>query len=803
MGLTVTELAPGLSLHQRREDEPQATFFYELDNSTLKVCELEYDFSASSNMAIQGTDSMVIQVSVQPFERKAVAVVQVVDKYQGWSLSTSWRYSLTVPPREVLEEYVSKDRRAMEAEQELFREALSALPTDILPVDMIQHLCKRRGLKFFDLDFPADSSSLFPHPNEASDQVVQWRRPGEFMLVDPEKNLGNPDVFIEGIEPGDIRQGALGDCWLMCALSSLAEFPDLVRKLFVTTSANEEGVYRVVLCKNGEWVNVTVDDLFPCFPGSGPIYSRSRGNELWVLLLEKAFAKIHGCYGLLRGGWANEGMIDLTGCPGTRYDFSAEDIQEKIHNGDLFALMKEFDERQYLLSASTPGEDRWSDVGGAPVAGEAGCTGLVHGHAYTVLQVKESRTGARLLNLRNPWGNFEWNGDWSDSSPLWTESIKQELNFVPDAEDGAFWMSFEDFVTHFACINVNRTQPWRDIRQKGLFIRSDGFTTSNCLFELEVATATRLFVGLHQEDSRVDGVSELRPYIDLGAIIYKEDDGMIEIVDSVPQSLTRESQAEFVLDPGSYYILPCSTGCRMQPEEGDSQEEHPLLDGDHLDIDFLWVLKDIFRKYDVTMQQRLDFQEFSRLVADVGEPPLDQQTWNHLITDYCGNEHGIPFRAVEAYFTRDHTADIRKMLSLLGYSKSLWSGKSRCFVLSVHSEADVVVKRVDLRTPDISEKVQAHFLKSTSEPHDPSASVCIYSKYQSGAYTYSYAVENQSAAPISFTLDSSNSAGLLCSSEQFVCTRPIEPNEIVLMQHLQCQRSATSFSTSWKASWTT
>ena len=154
-------------------------------------------------------------------------------------------------------------------------------------------------------------------------------------------------------------------------------------------------------------------------------------------------------------------------------------------------------------------------------------------------------------------------------------------------------------------------------------------------------------------------------------------------------------------------------------------------------------------------------------------------------------------------------------------------------------------QRVDLRTPDISEKVQAHFLKSTSEPHDPSASVCIYSKYQrcvfpafvddsvaglrrkkvsrlsllfltqatiarphpsplySGAYTYSYAVENQSAAPISFTLDSSNSAGLLCSSEQFVCTRPIEPNEIVLMQHLQCQRSATSFSTSWKASWTT
>ena len=60
------------------------------------------------------------------------------------------------------------------------------------------------------------------------------------------------------------------------------------------------------------------------------------------------------------------------------------------------------------------------------------------------------------ISVGVPCALFHRNGDWSDSSPLWTESIKQELNFVPDAEDGAFWMSFEDFVTHFACINVNR-----------------------------------------------------------------------------------------------------------------------------------------------------------------------------------------------------------------------------------------------------------------------------------------------------------------------------------------------------------
>ena len=46
------------------------------------------------------------------------------------------------------------------------------------------------------------------------------------------------------------------------------------------------------LCKNGNWVHVVVDDYFPCSPEGGPVYSRGEGDELWVLLLEKAFAKV-------------------------------------------------------------------------------------------------------------------------------------------------------------------------------------------------------------------------------------------------------------------------------------------------------------------------------------------------------------------------------------------------------------------------------------------------------------------------------------------------------------------------------
>lgn len=56
--------------------------------------------------------------------------------------------------------------------------------------------------------------------------------------------------------------------------------------------------------------------------------------------------------------------------------------------------------------------------------------GLVSGHAYTLIAAKQTSKGDRLVKLRNPWGETEWTGDWSDSSPLWTEQMQVCVNLV-------------------------------------------------------------------------------------------------------------------------------------------------------------------------------------------------------------------------------------------------------------------------------------------------------------------------------------------------------------------------------------
>ena len=86
--------------------------------------------------------------------------------------------------------------------------------------------------------------------------------------------------------------------------------------------------------------------------------------------------------------------------------------------------------------------------------------GIVPGHAYSILDVRHV-FGQRLVCLRNPWGSFEWKGDWSDTSPMWKKHplvralLKPEtIMSKSDKDDGLFWMSWNDFLKYFSSIDV-------------------------------------------------------------------------------------------------------------------------------------------------------------------------------------------------------------------------------------------------------------------------------------------------------------------------------------------------------------
>lgn len=61
------------------------------------------------------------------------------------------------------------------------------------------------------------------------------------------------------------------------------------------------------------------------------------------------------------------------------------------------------------------------------------------------------------MKLRNPWGKFEWKGDWGDESDLWTDELKKKAGLTSE-DDGAFWMSFTDFKEYFSRYQICQYQ---------------------------------------------------------------------------------------------------------------------------------------------------------------------------------------------------------------------------------------------------------------------------------------------------------------------------------------------------------
>jgi calpain-15 len=266
---------------------------------------------------------------------------------------------------------------------------------------------------------------------------VEWRRAADIPGLSDATGL---HLFAGAIEPNDIKQGQIGDCYFLSSLAALAERPDRIRSMFLQEEGCN-GMYAARMYKNGVKMVVTVDDLIPC-KGDSVAFARSNGAELWVLLLEKMWAKLHGCYDRIAGGLEYETIRDLSGAPG--YFFSGID-------DDAFERIFEYDELNYMMGCSM--SETYDQE-------QAEKQGIVAGHAYTLLAAARVRDQwgqeHRLVKLRNPWGSGEWNGKWSDKSSEWTADLRRQVSFDGDRDDGIFWMDFEEFKEIYGFWSVNK-----------------------------------------------------------------------------------------------------------------------------------------------------------------------------------------------------------------------------------------------------------------------------------------------------------------------------------------------------------
>ena len=108
----------------------------------------------------------------------------------------------------------------------------------------------------------------------------------------------------------------LGNCYFLAVLSSLAEFPDRILALIENTKVSKKGKYELNFFVNGVITSIEVDDFFPVKKGTKELaFAHSVNNDMWVPLLEKGWAKLHGSYIATEGGIPSFAATHLTGVP--------------------------------------------------------------------------------------------------------------------------------------------------------------------------------------------------------------------------------------------------------------------------------------------------------------------------------------------------------------------------------------------------------------------------------------------------------------------------------------------------------
>ncbi|XP_049987759.1 calpain-3 isoform X1 [Alexandromys fortis] len=338
--------------------------------------------------------------------------------------------------------------------------------------EQLHKKCLEKKVLYLDPEFPPDETSLF-YSQKFPIQFV-WKRPPEI--------CENPRFIIGGANRTDICQGDLGDCWFLAAIACLTLNERLLFRVIPHDQSfveNYAGIFHFQFWRYGDWVDVVIDDCLPTYNNQLVFTKSNHRNEFWSALLEKAYAKLHGSYEALKGGNTTEAMEDFTG--GVTEFFEIKDAPS-----DMYKIMRKAIERGSLMGCSIDTI--------VPVQYETRMAcGLVKGHAYSVTGLEEALfkgEKVKLVRLRNPWGQVEWNGSWSDGWKDWSFVDKDEKDRLQHqvTEDGEFWMSYEDFVYHFTKLEIcnltadalesDKLQTWTVSVNEGRWVR--GCSAGGC-----------------------------------------------------------------------------------------------------------------------------------------------------------------------------------------------------------------------------------------------------------------------------------------------------------------------------------
>lgn len=302
-----------------------------------------------------------------------------------------------------------------------------------------------KGLRLASVAKRIPEIMLVESGNKGASADTPWK-PANYVWAD----VG--DYFDDVVKVTDPKQGALGDCYFIAALASVAwTKPYLIVNATRPSASDNEGspFHRITFYNKKKQETVEVSERIPLYETTDSIIYASSANqgEIWPAVMEKAYVKWktgtntdYPNYPLIAGGVPAAACAELTG--GT----AASKMHFNVSDNALMQFIKSNCDSYCTVNPM---------VAGTYPSSPNGCNyakaGIVAKHAYSVLGYEKYNNEYYII-LRNPWGHHH--GAMYTRAGAWEVYNNSSFVKVLLNQNGIFSMKLAAFKKYFGYTGV-------------------------------------------------------------------------------------------------------------------------------------------------------------------------------------------------------------------------------------------------------------------------------------------------------------------------------------------------------------
>ena len=724
--IDISQLIPGVLLIRELKkaenilnNEILGIFVYKIQLEKMNVLNLELDLTHSYNIRLLNKNSKKIKISIMPFETKIIAEIYLEKDFE---INPIFNFNFLIPEKKLQIKYLKQYEEKKLSLLKRVKREITKYSFEFMDLEEINEILYNLNINFIDLDFLHNDKSLINNNYKYTDinYIIHWKRPQDFLINikwnnRDENEQNNIKILNKNGSPfkHDVKQGLLPTNNLDCVLNALTEKNNLINRLIINKNINQYGIYKIKLCIKGEWVTVIIDDYFPCIPFSNPIPSSTYSNDLWVLLIQKALAKAFGNYFNLININIFQYLNILTGCPTISYNIS--DLIDNKNDFQKFykKINNYLREKKYLIIAISNETDNYLTTPGI---------------GYTILDII-NKNGNILIILRINLFEQKVEKNVKNYMQKINKKYKEVINKYNNDDNNILILQMEDLLNEFKSIIICYTKKWEDVRIRGKFVNigndNNNIIVSKSFYNIHLERETNIIISLYQDDDEfIFNKNNLRKNeLDLSLAILKQenDNKAISLIKVSDLTFSSSIQIDIKLIPGNYIIFPRTSGCLFGQAKSNNNSQTILYDSNSQELSeiFINTIKDIFKKFDLLLNRYLGYKEFKGFWECVQNDKTINEKYfnNNILNRYQSYLNGITEKGFidffkDTYLSRNGKEEIYNWLNKLGYDRDLYPLKSRCFMISFHSETPIKVSVFNTLNTYLYNKIERLILKA-------------------------------------------------------------------------------------------